>query len=310
MKKTILATIGFALLLLASCENASNEKIADTNGLERSIDKKETNQTSATANEYAADTAASPPGDGQQQSPQKEKEQKEPQQRKPVEDNDWDKKIIKTASVNLEVKDYNSYSKAFREKIRNLGGYIAQENQEQSEYKIQNTIVIKVPAAQFDEAITLLTAGAEKVNEKNITSQDVTAEYVDTRSRMEAKKQVRDRYMDLLKQAKNMEEILNVQSEINGVQEEIEAATGRINYLGHAAVFSTISLTYFQVLNEQAKQDETPSLGSRAGNAFRTGWTLITDLLVGLLSIWPLLLAGAAIVYFVKRKIPAKTKEN
>jgi hypothetical protein len=33
--------------------------------------------------------------------------------------------------------------------------------------------------------------------------------------------------------AKNMEEILSVQSEINGIQEEIESAAGRIEYLGH-----------------------------------------------------------------------------
>ena len=58
---------------------------------------------------------------------------------------------------------------------------------------------------------------------------------VDTRSRLEAKKQVRLRYLDFLKEAKNVEEILNVQSQINGIQEDIEAASGRLDYLNHAS---------------------------------------------------------------------------
>ena len=83
----------------------------------------------------------------------------------------------------------------------------------------------------------------KELNEKKITSEDVTTEVIDTRSRLEAKKQVRLRYLDLLKQAKNMEEILSVQSEINGIQEQIESAAGRMEYLQHSSSFSTIHLT-------------------------------------------------------------------
>ena len=97
--------------------------------------------------------------------------------------------------------------------------------------------------------------------------------------------------MDLLKQAKNMEEILSVQSEINGVQDQIEAAAGRIQYLGHSTAFSTINLTYYQVLNVSAKDtDQPPSFAAKLNSAFNTGWSWIGDLFIGLVSIWPLLL--------------------
>ena len=203
---------------------------------------------------------------------------------------DWDKKIIKTASLNVEVKDYNVFSTSLKEKIKGLGGYIAQEEQSQSDYKIENSVTIKIPVDQFDNAVVQLTTNSQKLNEKKITSQDVTTEVVDTKSRMEAKKQVRLRYMDLLKQAKNMEEILKVQSEINGIQEEIESAAGRTEYLGHSSVFSTINLTYYQILNSSAKYNEKPSFGIELSNAFKNGWSWIGDLFVGLVSVWPLLL--------------------
>ncbi|MGO8055700.1 DUF4349 domain-containing protein, partial [Rhizobium leguminosarum] len=97
----------------------------------------------------------------------------------------------------------------------------------------------KVPVDRFDEAINLLAETDEKILERKIGSEDVTGDVVDTRSRMEAKKQVRERYLDLLKQAKNINEILQVQTEINNIQVDIESAAGRVNYLSHAAALST-----------------------------------------------------------------------
>jgi hypothetical protein len=224
---------------------------------------------------------------------------------------DWDKKIIKTASLRLEVKDYKSFATSLREKIKEFGGYIAQEEQIQAEYKIENTLSIKIPVDQFDDAVTQISSKAETVNEKKINSQDVTAEFVDTRSRIEAKKQVRARYMDLLKQAKNMEEILNVQYQINGIQEQIESAAGRIEYLGHSAVFSTINLTYYQILNASAIDNEKPSFGTELNHAFRNGWSWMGDLFVGLVSIWPLLLLiFSAVVIYKRTKHQSQNKRN
>jgi hypothetical protein len=212
-----------------------------------------------------------------------------------------DKKIIKTASLNFEVKDHKDYSSSLREKVKNAGGYIAQEEQTQSDYKIENTLTIKVPADQFDHAIDLFTNSVEKLNEKKISSQDVTAEYIDTRSKMEAKRQVRLRYLDLLKQVKNMEEILRVQSEINGIQEQIESGQGRIEFLNHSSVFSTISLTYYQILNFSAKDENQPSFWSKTGNAFKAGWSFTENLFIVLISVWPLYFIIAILLLLYKK---------
>jgi hypothetical protein len=221
---------------------------------------------------------------------------------------DWDKKIIKTATLNLEVKEYNSFYKSIREKVSQLGGYVAQEEQSQTSYKIENTLIVKVPVDQFDNALLQVTTGVEKINEKKITSEDVTGEVVDTKSRMEAKRQIRQRYIDLLKQAKNMEEVLNVQSEINDIQEDLESASGRVNYLTHSAAYSTINLTFYQVLNEAAKNSDKISFSSRLSNAFKTGWGWVGEIFVGIISIWPLLLMIIAVIFYFKRNKAVRTK--
>jgi len=268
------------LSTLLACDNRQDLK---EKGIAISELKNEEAENKTPQSDQVVDTTYSPQQKQQVHSPGKENTESKV---------DWDKKIIKNASVNLEIKNYKPFNDLIHENIRKYGGYIAQEEQNQTDYKIENAIVIKVPVDQFDNLVAALTAGDQKILEKKITSEDVTTQIVDTKSRMEAKKQVRLRYLDLLKQARNMEEILNVQNEINGIQEDIEAASGRIEYLSHAAVYSTIHLTYFQILDASAKDVSEPTFGTKIWQSFKNGWNWVGDVFIGLMSIWPLYVIG------------------
>jgi len=207
---------------------------------------------------------------------------------KPI--SDWDKKIIKTAFLKLEVKDLKTYSNIVHQAAKQYGGYVANEEQNQSEEKIESTISIKVPVEQFESIMNQLSSGAEKMVEKKITTEDVTGEVVDTKSRLLAKAQMRLKYLEFLKQSKNMEDVLKVQSEINDIQEEIESASGRINYLSHQSAFSTINLTFYQPLTGYTPPNENPGFFTRTITAFKSGFSYIGDFLIGVITIWPLLL--------------------
>lgn len=214
---------------------------------------------------------------------------------------DWDKKIIRTADLQMELRDYHAFDRAYREGIRKLGGYIAKEEQRQSDERIENNVSIRVPVASFEEAISLLTPSGEKLIDKKISSEDVGSQIMDTRARMEARKHIRDRYLEMLKQAKTMEEILQVQNEINEQQETIESAAGRVNYLSHAAAYSTINLTYYQLLVATPVVKE-PGYALRFWEALKNGWNAIASIGLVLANIWPLLLLVIAGIWFLYRK--------
>jgi Domain of unknown function (DUF4349) len=207
---------------------------------------------------------------------------------------DWDKKIVKTADISLEVKNFRIFNAVLSGMVKQFGGYIAQEQETQSAAKIENVMTIKVPVEQFETAIYRLSAGSDsdKLVEKKISSEDVTMDVVDTKSRMESKKEVLQRYLELLKQARTMNEILKVQTEINDIQEQIEAAAGRIGYLSHSAAYSTINLDFYQVLDAGIVVDPEPSFVRKIKLAFVEGWTLVSSLLLGVIALWPLVLAG------------------
>jgi len=276
--RQLLLPLPAVLLLFAACNN-HGEKNATAD--------------LTTPSPVATDTIAMPNGNLPPQ---------EPQKNAPAPKEDWDKKIIKTATLTLEVKNYQAFNELLHTGIKETGGYIAQEEQNQSAYKIENVVTVKVPVDQFDNALARLVPAGEKLVEKKIATQDVTSEVVDTKSRLEAKKMVRLRYLDLLKQAKNMKEILEVQNEINSIQEEEESAAGRIQYLSHASAYSTIHLVFYQVLNASAGETPpAPSFGTRILDAFVSGLKWFGGLLVTFVTIWPLWLSLIMAWVIIKR---------
>ena len=208
---------------------------------------------------------------------------------------DWDRKIVKTADLTMETKSFARFAERLHRLVRDNGGYIAQEEQTQSALRIGNTVSIKVPVDRFDEFVQQIPADSDQLRDKKVTSQDVSMEVVDTKSRLETKKEVRERYLDLLRQAHNMKDILSMQQEIDGLQEEMDAAAGRINFLSHAAAFSTVNLRFFQILNPNAIEAPTPepSFLHKIKLAFLAGWEALSSLLLGLMTVWPLWLAAA-----------------
>ena len=211
---------------------------------------------------------------------------------------DWNKKIIKTANIKLELKDYVSFNRNIHQELNAYGAFIASENQVSNDERIENNITIKVPVDQFENLVNSFSGKDIKVLEKNITSEDVTSEVIDVKARLDAKKQVRDRYLDLLKQAKNMKDILAVHEEINTIQEDIESATGRANYLVRQAAFSTIHLNYFHGV---APKESVPTFFTRLKESFDNGITVTQNLILFIINLWPIIIVALAGLIFYRK---------
>ncbi len=201
--------------------------------------------------------------------------------------------------------EYNKYNETIHQLLKKWEAYVAGEQENSSDYKIENAITIKIPVQYFDDAMQYLSTTG-KLLAKQIDARDVTGEYFDTKARMEAKKRIRLRYLDMLQKAKNMEEILQVEREINGIQEQIEAGEGRLNYLGNAATYSTIRLTFFQILNANAIDNNKPGFGKRILLAMNDGLKWVSELIIFIVTIWPLFLALFLGIWIINRTVGSK----
>ncbi len=216
-------------------------------------------------------------------------------------------KIIKTGDIKIEVEDYTVSIKEIKAIISKFNGTIMSENESSYSYGIENYLTIQVKSNLFDSLLNCITF-QQKVISKDVSAQDVTEEFVDIVTRLKSKKEVRDRYSDLLKQARTINEIVTVEEQLRRIQEEIEAKEGRLKYLNSRTKFSTINLTVYQYDSNLYE----PGFFSKIGKALSGGWNGFKWFIIGILYIWPFWLIVAAVLIWLRcylRKRKAKKSQ-
>lgn len=208
--------------------------------------------------------------------------------------------IIKTGSMDIQVDDYSKAMPAISALVKSNNGYVQSENESTDNWAKRNQITIRVPANNFEKLMNSIGGIARNVLSRNVNTDDVTQEYFDTEARKKSQQAAADRYIELLKQAKNVEEVMAVQSRIDMIQEEIDAKEGRMRYLRDQVGYSTITLSVSQ--NYDYKPTEGPGFGSRMGNAFGNGWQGFLQFLIIVVNLWPLWII-LGIVFIVVRKL-------
>lgn len=142
------------------------------------------------------------------------------------------------------------------------------------------------------------------VDYENITAQDVTEEYIDIQTRLKTKLEVKERYEHILrKNAKTVEDILLTEDKLRIIQEEIEAAQGRLKYLMSKVSYSTIQIDLYETVNyikEPVSYQKT--FGAKIKNGFSFGFKIIEYVFIGVIYMWSLLLILFSALFFVKMK--------
>ncbi len=214
-----------------------------------------------------------------------------------------DPKIIKTATLRFQVKDFQTSRSAIDEIIKRYEGYITSENQHNADDQVQSTIIIRVPAANLDQLLDSLQGQAVYLDYKNIEASDVTVEFVDTEARLKTKREVEQRYLTILKQATTVKDILEVESHLGKIREEIEATEGRLRYLNDQVDYSTVSLTIYQPIHRLPRSES--GFWSKLGKSLVNGWNGLLSFIIGFTALWPLLVivgAGLAGYRFWRKK--------
>lgn len=153
-----------------------------------------------------------------------------------------EQKIIKRATIRLEAKNLDQISTTIINKIKEYDGHISNSRSWQSNKQRQYyNYTIRVPQPNFEVLLSEIKE-LGTVKDERINGQDVTMEYMDLKSRVKNFKHQEQRYLELLEQAKNVEDILKIENELNRVRRNIEQIEGRIRYYDNQLSLSTINL--------------------------------------------------------------------
>ena len=218
------------------------------------------------------------------------------------------KKIIRNGELRFQVSDIDSATEKIEQLTQRFNGYISSSNLTSSYDQVENDMIVKVPAANFETAVREIEKVSVFMNNRKITTQDVTAEFVDLQSRLKTKLEVKERYEDILRnKAKTVEDVLKAEQQIGSLQEEIEASEGRLRYLSSQVAYSTIHLSYYQQITvKQQPLAVRHNFLLDTGNRFKDGLEIVKQFLLVVITIWPLIIVGGVAFILVKRRMRKK----
>jgi hypothetical protein len=228
--------------------------------------------------------------------------------------------IIREGSLNLVVEDTRATQQAIEQMVNEMaaeGAFVVSSNESSYSEGISPNIdmVIRVPAARFDESMDRLASMAVRVNNRGETAEDVTEEYVDLQARLESMEAARQRLLEIMKNADTTEDLLMAEQQLTQREAEIESIKGRLQYLTQAARLSRITISLQPYLPSQPLEPGWRP-AETARQAFENLLSSLQDfgnfIIYFTIAILPWLAAIALVVYLIlrwrKRRKAAKAK--
>ena len=213
-------------------------------------------------------------------------------------------KLIKTANYRLEVKDVHKSIDAIEVAIRKYNAFISSSDLRLDNPVLESKMTIRVQNEYFQELLKEIDKEARFVNFRDIKTEDVSKQFVDLESRLRSKREVEQRYMDILrKKTGTIEDLLKAEKQIGELHEEIEAAVSRINYLKDEVRYSTVNLEIYQKVEQTIAENNTSTFNDMR-EALASGWHGLIAVVTAILYLWPMviLVAVGSILYRVSTK--------
>jgi hypothetical protein len=216
-----------------------------------------------------------------------------------------EQKIIKTGDIKFETNDLEAAYSQIQTATKSYNAIIQNDTEGKDYGSVFRKIIVRVPSKNFDLFLKDISKGVSYFDNKEISSQDVTEEYIDIDARLKAKKVLEARYLELLKKANKVTEMLEIEKQLSAIREEIEAKEGQLRYMQSQISMSTITIEFYKTVANEG--GATISYGSKIWNAITSGFNGISSFFIGLLSIWPFLIILATGFYFIRKRFKKKT---
>lgn len=158
------------------------------------------------------------------------------------------RKIVKTATLSIKTKNYETFMNGVKQKIEQYGGYIEQSQ----EYNYDNAsnrnanMNVKVPADRLEAFIDELAA-IGTITSKTIASNDITDSYIDVESRIKALETEEETLLGLLKKAESLTDVIELQERLSTVRADLERIKAQKQSYDGMVAYSGVTLDINEV---------------------------------------------------------------
>lgn len=207
---------------------------------------------------------------------------------------DVDQKIVKNGYLDLVVDAVPDAADEVGQIAKTDGGFVQSSNvTENGDGTHSGQVSVRVPVDKFDAAMSDIKKLATLVKSETSTGQDVTEQYTDLQAQLRNAQAQEETYLAILKQAKTVNDTLQVQQQLGIIRGTIESLQGRIQYLTNTTSYSTISVTLEEEPVVRAPTKEF-RLGAIVKEATQALVAAVQNIVAGV--IWAVILWGGILL--------------
>ena len=199
---------------------------------------------------------------------------------------------VENAALLMGVREYETA----RNKVRNLAAQndalIAAEAEKFSEHKLQNTFTLQVPTRNYPALVENLRDMAMVLREKTTWREDLSVSWSGVQARLEAKRTAQKRLQDMLRASSaKAADILPIQQQLDALHEEMQALQRTAQLLQQKTLYSTITLTIYQDVQQPTTQQA--NFSEQFTTNAQNGWAHFKNTLLQLAKYWVYIAIGA-----------------
>ncbi|AEF86815.1 putative lipoprotein [Treponema primitia ZAS-2] len=164
-------------------------------------------------------------------------------------------KLVKRADIRLRVEDPAATDAVITAVMEKYGAYASSTNINEN----FRDYTIRLPSASYDSLLAEMS-GLGRLLHRSENAEDVTLRYYDLEGRLATKRELLKTFQSYLGKAKDIEEILSVESRIAELQDEIDGTGKELRYLANLVDFATLELS---ITGPVSNSYSAPGLGER-----------------------------------------------
>ncbi|MGW2613244.1 DUF4349 domain-containing protein [Streptomyces sp. NPDC001500] len=205
-------------------------------------------------------------------------------------------RIIRTASLTVQVKDVPKALDEARATTENAGGYVSDETTARDEDGAEHTrVVLRIPVQKYDEVLVALQ-GAGKLLERTAKAQDVTDQVVDVESRLASQRASVARVRELMDRATKLADVVALEGELSGREADLEALLAQQASLKDRTSLATVTLTLSEKPVVRAAADDDPGFVDALAGGWDAFVTTLRWIAVAIGALLPFLAAAALLL--------------
>ena len=193
-----------------------------------------------------------------------------------VQSGEYSQKLILRYSREYQSKDFDKSYAYVENKVKEFGGYIESSNIYGYIDRTAN-LVLRIPVSRAEEFLKEDGELGTRVSNSQ-SAEDITLQYYDVKAHIETLETKRARLLELLKEAKDVADIITIEEQLSDCEYEINSLTSTMKLYDNLVLYTTINLTIYEVRDIEAVGED--SVAQRIGKGFVANFHDVCDRIV------------------------------